>query len=77
MQVKGHEVLDIWLDCSQAVTILESLLDRCDGRDKVGLRNQSITVSEKGRSRKEEDCEEVKRRNFVFQTTQTREISLP
>lgn len=67
MQVQRQKVIDIWLDCSQAVTVFESLLDRCDGGDKVGLKNQSITVCAKGTPRKKKNgAESVVKETLKF-----------
>jgi hypothetical protein len=37
MQVKRHEIVDIWFNCKQSVAVLEALLDCGDGRNQIGL----------------------------------------
>jgi hypothetical protein len=39
VQVERHEVVDVWLDGSQAVAVRETLLDCCDGWDEIGLES--------------------------------------
>lgn len=44
VQVQRHEVVDIGLNCSQALAVFESCLDRSNRRDKVGLSGESTLL---------------------------------